>query len=599
MNLTTNISFTYKNSIVLLLLLLSTTLRSQVTFEAKVSREKLGLNERLRVDFEMNEDGDNFRPPEFEGFRIVGGPNQSVSMSWLSGEKTFKKTYSFFLKPLKKGNLIIPKASIDIKGTTYKSTPITVTITDPIKKSSDPDSPAFDIEEGIHLVAEISNTNPYVNEPITVVHKLYVKPNISIRNWREINYPKYNDFWSQDIDIKNLKVEREMFRGEEYRYVVLRKNVLYPQKTGKLELEPLTLEVTIDVPTNRRDFFGSRITTTDNQTFSSKKRFINVKPLPEKNKPEGFTGAVGKFNFIVQPSKKEVKHGESLDVEVSVTGQGNLKLFNLPKPNFPSSLEVYDPMHSENVQNNPNGLKGKVSDKYTLIPEYRGNYPVKPVVFTYFDLESETYKQITSNEFTISVIDGPNRLDNGESDDNGNDISYAPKMEINKKSQFKYIKSDTALTAIDNKDFLGSKLYLFLSLIPFGLIPFIVIWKRQRDKSSLDTRGNKIRQSNKLAKKYLSEAKKNIGNKEQFYISLEKALHNFLKAKLSIETSEMRKDTIKNLLENRMVNSHNIDAFIDLLESCELARYTPSTSVTIKNDYEKAVEIVLELGKQI
>lgn len=599
MSHTRNITSSFKNIVALFLLLISTSLWSQVTFEAEVSRKTLGLNERLRVDFVMNEDGDNFRPPQFEGFRIVGGPNQSVSMSWLSGEKSFKKTYSFFLKPLKKGKLIIPKASIDIKGTTYKSKPITVTITDPIKKPKNPDNPAYDIEDGIHLVAEISNSNPYVNEPITVVHKLYVKPSISIRNWREINYPKYNDFWSQDIDIKDLKVEREIFRGEEYRYVVLRKNVLYPQKTGKLELEPLTLEVTIDVPTNRRDFFGSRITTTDNQTFSSRKRYINVKPLPEKNKPEGFTGAVGKFNFIVQPSKKEVKHGESLDVEVSVTGQGNLKLFNLPKPNFPSSLEVYDPLREEKVKTTSTGLKGKVSDKYTLIPEYRGNYPVKPVVFTYFDLESETYKQITSNEFTISVIDGPNRLDNGESDERGSDISYIPKMEISKTSQFKYIKSDSELFAISEEDFLGSKLYLLLSLLPFGLIPFIVIWKRKRDKSSMDVRGNKIRQSNKLAKKYLSEAKKNIQNKEQFYISLEKALHNFLKAKLTIETSEMRKDTIKNLLENRGVDTNDIDTFLELLESCELARYTPSTSVTIQNDYDKAVQIVIDLGKQI
>ena len=71
-------------------------MEAQVTFEAKVSKRRLGLNERLRVDFEMNENGDNFNPPSFSNFQVVSGPQQAVSRSWVNGVQSFSKTYTYF-----------------------------------------------------------------------------------------------------------------------------------------------------------------------------------------------------------------------------------------------------------------------------------------------------------------------------------------------------------------------------------------------------------------------------------------------------------------------------------------------------------------------
>ncbi len=585
-------------SIALLLLLCFSTAWSQTKFEAKVSRKTLGLNERLRVDFTMNEDGDTFRPPDFEGFRIVGGPNQSVSMSWLNSEKTFNKTYSYYLTPIRKGKLVIPQSSIEINGKTYYSSPITVVVTDAIEKPKDPNQIEFSASEHIHLVSEISKTSPYINEPITVVHKLYVSSKISIRNWREISFPKFQDFWSQDIDIKDLKIEKTFYKGEEYRYVVLRKNILYPQKIGKLTIEPLSLDISVELPTNKRDFFGGMITTTDNQTFSTTSKTIHVKPLPTKNRPTDFSGAVGRFDFVVKPSKTRVKHGESLDLDVRVSGEGNLKLFNIPEPLIPSSLEVYDPISTEKVTTTADGLKGYVGNKYTIIPQFQGNFPIRPLSFNYFDIKTGTYKTILSNEVIIDVIDGPNSLDRTVASGNGS-INGSSKTAVPKTAKFKYIKSDTQLNPVDSEDFLGSELYILLVSIPLCFIPLLILFKKRKEKSAQDVFGNKTRQSERLAKKYLSEAKKNITNEEQFYISLEKSLHNFMKAKLHIEASDMQKDTIKSLLEDKNIIPEDITSFMDLIENCELARYTPTTSVTIKNDYDKAVKTLLALGKQI
>ena len=568
---------------------------AQVQFEAKVSKNTLGLNERLRIDFTMNADGDNFSPPSFEGFRIVGGPSQQVSQSWINGRSSFNKSYSYFLLPTQKGALTIRQATVEINGQIYKTNPIRINVTAAVEQPRDPnDEPQISADDAIHLVADISKGNPYVNEPITVVYKLYFSYNIGITNWRELNKPKYNDFWSQNIDIKQLVAEEGRYNGEKYRYVILRKTVLYPQKSGKLEIEPLSLDIDVQVPTNRRNIFGQVQVVEDNKRVSAGSKTITVKPLPEAGKPEDFSGAVGRFNFTVTPSKTNLKNGESLDLKVAVSGTGNLKLFTLPKPVVPSSIELYDPVHNEKIQTPLSGMNGQISDLYTIIPQFKGNYPIKPMSFSYFDLGSGRYKTITSPEIMINVLDGPSASENAVVANSG-----VSKMRVSAVEQFHFIKLKTNLSDIKEEDFFGSTLFDSLMILPFLAIPMIVLFKRKKEAIDADVYGNKIKMNNRLAKKYLSEAKLQINNKEPFYIALEKAMHNFLKAKLHIETSEMSKDKIKEILTSKNASLETVQSFIDLTENCELARYAPSSSVAIQQDYDKAVTILSELEKQI
>jgi hypothetical protein len=577
-----------------LLLLSFQGLLAQVQFEAKASKQTLGLNERLRIDFTMNDDGDNFTPPNFEGFKIIAGPSQQVSQSWVNGKSSFNKTYSYFLLPTQKGNLVIRQASIDIRGQIYKTSPVKITVTAAVEQPRDPNDSQVSADESLHLVAEISKTNPYINEPITVVYKIYFSYNIGITNWRELDKPKYNDFWSQNIDIKQLVAEEGKYKGEKYRFVTLRKTVLYPQKSGKLVIEPLSLDVDVQLPSNRRNIFGQVLLVEDHKRVSAGAKTISVKALPESGKPADFSGAVGRFTFKVTPSKTNLKSGESLDLDVSVSGTGNLKLFTLPKPIVPTALEMYDPVHNEQVSTPLSGMTGKISDKYAIIPQYKGKYPIKPMVFTYFDLSSRSYKTITSPEIMVNVLEGPNAADNAVAATPGD-----TKKAILSSAQFKFIKLKTELTSMKHKDFYGSTLFYILSVLPFLCIPVIVLFKKKKDAIDGDVAGNKIKLSNKLAKKYLSEAQKEIGNKEPFYIALEKAMHNFLKAKINIETSEMSKEKISEILLERKANPDAITSFINLTENCEFARYAPSSSTAIQQDYDKAVAIISELEKQI
>lgn len=567
-------------------------LMAQVQFEARVSKNTLGLNERLRVDFIMNVDGDNFEQPAFEGFNVVAGPSQQISQSWINGRSSFQKIYSYILQPERKGAILIKQAAIEYNGQVYKTSSIKVTVTNAVAQERDPsDRPPGSPNELLNLVAEISKTDPYLNEPITVVYKLYFN-NIGVNRFKELAKPKYNDFWNQSIDIKQLQIEEGSYQGQKCYYVILKKTILYPQKSGRLTIDPLSLDIEIEMASNRRDMFGQMITTQGNKVVSAGAKTINVRPLPESSKPEGFTGAVGRLNFTVTPSKTTLKNGEGLDLIVSAQGTGNMKLFTLPKPVVPNALEMYDPVHDEKVTTSLSGMSGRITDKYTIVPQYKGKYAIKPMQFSYFDLTSGTYKTITSKEIMVDVLDGPTPAE-------ANTGTKTSKNEIAKTDQFTHIKTKTTLVNVVKNDFYDSNLYLGLLLAPFIIIPLIILAKKKKEAMDGDVTGNRIRMNNKLAKKYLSQAKKHLNNKEPFYIALEKAMHNFLKAKLHIETSEMSKDNIRELLLSRNANAETVKNFIDLTENCEFARYAPASSASIQQDYDKAVLIISELEKQI
>ncbi|MCL6293604.1 BatD family protein [Jejuia spongiicola] len=586
-----------KTRILILVLMLGTSFAfSQVKFEAKVSKKKLGVNERLRVDFEMNQDGDNFNPPSFTGFTIIGGPNQSVSNSWINGVRTYKKTYSYFLAPKKQGNFTIKQATITIEGETYKTLPTKIVVTAAVDKPKDPNDPNYIASENIHLIAEVSKSNPYLNEAITVVYKLYVSPNTGVDNWREIDSPRYNDFWSQNIDMKGQKVQNGTYKGEDYRFLVLRKTVLYPQKTGKLNIEPLSLDITVQVPTNRRDIFGSRLMTRVHKTVSAGNKIINVKALPEAGKPIDFTGAVGSFKFNVSTSKTELDASESLQVKVNVSGKGNLKLFKLPKISLPSSLEVYEPEHAENVKTNLAGMQGSISDSYTVVPQYKGKYPIPNITFSYFDLETESYKRLSSDEIVIDVLDGP--LNNNDSNSNVTTANSGKQRVVLNNDQFAFIKTKTNFTSTKPTYFFKTPLFWSALLLPFLAIPLAIVIRKKKATRDADVYGNKIRKADKLAKKYLGNAKKALGKKEAFYIALEKALHNYLKAKLHIEISDLSKDKIISLLKDKKVDDTAITDFVSIIKNCELARYTPITNVEMQQDYEKAAKTISLIDKQ-
>lgn len=571
-------------SFVVFILLLVQGAYAQVQFKAEPERTSFGLDERLRVDFTMNGDGDDFVAPSFTGFD-VSGPMINIRNYWVNNKHSYSKIYTFFLQPKRKGTFTIGSAVVEIDNKRYKTAPFKITVTD-----AAPDVPLVEPETGagLYLVAEVNKTNPYVNEAVSVVYRLYVGYKADVRNYGISGTPKYNDFWSQRLEGDHTKVSSGIYKGQEYNYVELMPTVLYPQKSGALEIDPLSLEVVLDVPTGQVDFFGEPVVRQEKKILRAEKRIINVKALPENGKPESFTGAVGSFDFKVVPSKTTVSGGQAIELTLSSEGRGNLKLFQLPKAIVPAGLEAYDPAHSEDVDVPITGMQGRITDKYNIIAQKKGRYTIAPIAFSYFDPGTGSYKTITSTPIEINVL----------SDASAEDMAAAASAE-NNKPKFRANAENTHFTRTDKGDFFGSVLFYIFIVMPFALIPVIIIARRKKDEMDSDVVGNRKKHTNKLAKKYLGEAKAAIGKKEPFYVALERALHNFLRTKLSIETADMSKQNIRELLLSKNADAATIDNFITIMNNCEFARYAPSTDAAMQQDYDLAETVMTSLEKQL
>jgi hypothetical protein len=523
-------------------------MKAQVTFDAKVSKKRLGLNERLRVDFIMNENGDNFVSPAFTNFLVVSGPQQSVNRSWVNGVSSFSKTYTYFLTPKSKGTFILGQAEITINEEVYKTFPIEIEVTEAVEKPNDPNNIDYLTDENIRLVAEISNSSPFLNEGLTVVYKLYFRNPISITDVQELESPSFGDFWSNKINIGRAQVNpRGRYKGEPFNEVVWQKVVLYPQKSGKLDLEPLTLNLSLTVPSNRRDLFGRRILRQGQKTITAGRRILNVKPLPLEGQPESFSGAVGDFDFDVILSKDELKASESFQAKIKVDGKGNLNLFKLPEINVPNTLEVYEPERSEKIKTTLTGTQGSIEENYTIVPQYQGKYPIPQIQFSFFNPKMKTYKTLSSKELIVDVYEGPTSGIPSSNKTVG--VSKTPL--VISDSPFRFIQLDTKLNPIKTDSFWLSFRFwlLFSSAFIFLILGYLI--NRFIIQNSEDSISTKQRLAKKLAKKYLSSAKKAFGNQVQFYEALERALHNYLKAKLKIETSELSKAKIESLLKDK------------------------------------------------
>jgi hypothetical protein len=559
---------------------------SQVNFEATVSKSKLALNERLRIDFVMNQNGDNFSPPEFENFQIIGGPNQSIKTSYVNGERKFSKTYSYFLKPLKKGKLKINQASIEIDGEIYKSLQIEVLITDSVKQPSDSITQYYN-DDDIELRALISKGSPYLNEPITVVYKLYYKAPINISDARETETPNFKDFWSQIIKIPQLKVKREIYKGQNYNVVEWRKVVLYPQKVGELEISPLSLNLVLDVPTDKRDFFGNVIYDQTSQIISTGMRRIIVKDLPQLGKPDSFSGAVGNFEFDVILNKNSLRATESFQAELKVKGNGNLKLFDLPDILVPNSMELFEPEREELISTNLSGMSGSVSKYFTVIPRFQGNFPIEEVEFSYFDPNIEKYKVVKSPRLTIDVYDGP-VISSTITNDNSNIITS--------NDSFRFIKLKGNLREINNDVFFQSQFFYAIVTTPFILLLSFLLfttYKRNKKESSSEL----IRIEERKINKMIDSAKESIGDKILFYDKIEKAIIKSLLVKFSIRMDSLNKEKIQQIGHEKGLSKDDVLLIIKLIENCEKAKYSRSSDSIMNKDLEIAKKVISSILK--
>ena len=562
---------------------------NDIKFEAVLSKAKLGQNERLRVSFEMNKDGDFFEAPSFNNFEVLMGPSQSISSSFINGKRSFSKSYTYVLRPKKQGQLIIDSASITIDNTVYTTDPKTVLITEPIDNPNAPKTAQDIADESLYLVATLSNDKPYLNQGVLVTYTLYFSPRVYINNFIPVENPTYKNFWSQDLPIKEYETRRTTFRNESFNAVDLKTVVLYPQKSGSLALDPFALELYVQIPTGRRDFFGDPIMRSATKTVKAGDLSINVKELPEQGKPLNFSGAVGDFELSVEASRTSLEANESTQIKVKINGKGNLKLLSIPELSLPSALEKYDPEYTDNVRVNREGMNGSVTNSYTVVPRYAGSYPVDPLEFTYFDPNSKSYKTLSSYPFDLTV-EGSALLPSTS--------TIAPIAEKNTPvtSGFKSNAYQTSLvTMVSSPWFESNTYYLILALLV--ILGFSISLIINAFKASIGSSGQGAKKAlPKKIKALLKRADKLAKEQNaEFYSFASEILFLCLEKYSGADLSTASKQEREDKLQTLGADAHLIERINTINDRILMVRYSGSASAPFEEDSKILHNIIDDL----
>lgn len=600
----------------MLVALQNITAQDDVEFRT-ICKRQVYVGEQFQVSYELNGNGKDFKTPNFTNFEVIGGPFSSTSSSVqiINGSvtKSNTETYSFHLRAIKEGNYTIPQASVTVDRKKITSEPCEITVVKSPNGSSNysgnsrSNSTQTSISNReVFLEAIPSKKKVYLGEQLMLTYRIFYT--IPISQLSVSKAPSYSGFWTKDITDNNGTLQQSSIirDGVQYNVATIQEIVLFPQKTGTLTIEPLDITCLAQIRQSRSrsqgydpfdDFFGDILGTTySNVRKDIKSQPINIEvmPLPTANKPASFKGAVGQYTFTSKVDKNELKANEAFTFTITVSGKGNIELLELPKPVFPPDFEVYDPKISSSVKNNATGVSGSKKAEYIVIPRVAGNFEMEGTEFSYFNPSSKRYETLKSEAYQIKVQKAEGNSSEG--------TIYAPGQ-----SDIKYIGSDIHHIHVNNNNlsitgmlFFMSPLYIIIiTLMAIAFIAALIIYKKLNKFNSNQVLV-KNKQATKVAKKRLTNAHNFLkeNNQNSFYEEFSQAIWGYISDKLNIVRAQLSIDTVKEIMLSKNVSEDIVNEFIDLLNSCEFARFAPGDSSKKMDElYQKGIDLITKAEK--
>src|SRR5690606_1237528 len=539
--------------VVILFLLWAPIARAQdLTVTASASQTTVSTGIPFEVRFTVNGQAEKFDPPSFDGFRVVSGPNQSTSMRSINGKTTMSMSLGYHLVAQKEGTYTIASAAVEAGGKTYRSNTLTIIVEKGAGSNSGGSSgnsgrsnarPAANAKNQIFIRAVPNKRTVYQGEQLTVSYKLYT--NVQIAGNMPGKMPALTGFWSRALEQNNQRTEwtEEVVDGVRYQVTELQQYILFPERSGKLEIDPMEMTFVIREPVVSNDpfdrFFGGSYREVE-QEVKSPVVPITVQALPAEGKPGGFDGAVGKFSFTTEVDRTELKANDAVNYTLKVSGSGNLQLLDAPAVHIPETIEQYDPKVNDQLTESASGVSGSREFTYLMIPRHEGSYTLPPVSFSYFDPDAKRYVTLQGDPFSLQVAQG---------DGSQPTVGFAPGAQRDVKvldNDIRYIKTRVPRFSKEGDGFWGSAGFFILLLA--GPVLFGAAWmyrNRQREQNR-DAGAVRNRNANKLANKHLAVARKELqaGDKKLFYEAVYKGLYGYMADKLNIPGASLNKECI-------------------------------------------------------
>ena len=570
-------------------ILLSTVVLGQ-DLAVRVAYDNLNpeVNEQFKLVYKLVLDGSGsvqingrigVQHPTFAGFNVISqkAGRSGFSFGGFDMEMALHQ-YTVVLQATKKGTFTIDPVSFQVGGTSYSSEKITINVgASTAGKTTAP-------KKNSNLFGKIilSRSSIYKGEHVVATSKIYSRYNrLSLS---KSDFPMASGFWNEEIKSgKNgWPVKTENINGVMYNVYTIKKDLLYPQKTGKLKIPGFTATLVA----NRTIFnSGTEI------PIASNSPSINVKPVD--NAPSNFSGLVGSFSMTAEISKTELSADEGIDVTVKIKGKGNLQQLDSVSLRFPLDFDVYDPEKKEKISSSTSGLSGYKTFNFLGIPRSGGEFDIGPVELVYFDPKNKDFKTLESEMWQVKV-----ERPSGKA---GQDILASDQKEVELLAEgIRHIRESTDLIKQDDL-FFGSKYFWTLYFSPFLLFFAFTFIKNRQQSRPKDENVVRRKKAAKIAFNALKIANEKLLNGEgaAFNEALLTGLFNYLKNKLTMETTELGKANIRNHLAAKGASNDLTERFIALIEQCEMARYAPNSETGNEQLYTQGIDIIEKLENEL
>jgi hypothetical protein len=552
----------------------------------------------------------------------------------INGKTTSEKktTFSFVLQANKEGDFSLGGAKVKSDGKIYTSNTIKIKVQkEPTQQqrsqnrrtnnynqqynNSNQNTRGEKVtkvdENTLFIKAYPNKTTAYVGEEIIITYKLYTL--VPISEFQVNKMPTNKGFWIEELDLsQDPTITKETINGKTYQVATLRKVIAYPQEEGKLNIAPLDIDAVAHIQSSRQrqvrtgdpffdSFFNDPFFQSMGQmgyervkkNIKSNSITIDAKALPQTN--ENFSGGVGNFSLNASINPLQCKTNEAITLRYTISGAGNLSLIDKIDVNIPENFDAYDPTIEDNINKGQQGVSGKRTFQYIIIPRIKGEYTIPKLNFTYFDIKTKQYKTISSQEFKLNISQGKEELSSFQ-------------RQLNEKEQ--YLKKDitsiqTNNTELINRDevskYYNPTLIFFIILMPSLTFAYIIIRNRIRKKNS-DISYVKYKKATKVAIKRLKKAKTYlVNNKEDdFYSEIAKAVWNYLEDRFHLVKMDLNFDNVRDTLKKKNIDDDTINNMITLLNNCEYVRFSQKDeNKKMENLYKEAMDSLSDIESQI
>lgn len=554
-------------------------LGQEIGFTATVDRTSIAAGDQLRLSVTLSNTQERFTAPDLGGLVVVAGPHESSSFNFVNGRSSSSVTRTWVLTATQPGKYTIGSARVKTARGVIETDPITIEV----GKGSTPQGDAAvqraqQSDPNLFIIVSLSKSKAYVGEQVVASYHVYNRyPSVEQAG---SSPPQLSGFWSEELDVAQARGEDKVINGLQYRVVLVKQQLLLPQRPGKLRIEPMTLSCVVN-----RSFFNRGTTI---EVKSNAVEFTAL-PLPP-GAPADFTGAVGELSLEMTADRKEVRANEAIELSVRISGKGNLKLIEAPRPSFPVDFEAYEPKVADRVSVSAAGMSGSRGFQYTVIPRHEGRYDLGSLSLSYFDPKAAAYKTLTSQPLVIEVSPG-----------DGSTAATAPSLRtevVDLDRDIRFIRQGDAELREKGHDLFGSWPWLAgMATPPLLLIGFIG-WDARRRRLAADADGMRRSKAEKLARQRLREAAEALrtGSQAAFHTALSKALRGYASDKFGIGAAEIGERAIADRLGTEE-GREAAKRFASILAECDMARFAPVEARPRTEVYEQALSLIQQFER--